>query len=426
MGALRDAILADPAQQAPTIIREHHAPTGWEPGVRYDAAGLPSEVTTEQVPGEQLPEGQWGDLVAHLLPMVPAGHVLRLVEARYDPVAWTREQATTRIGDAERKTPATTRPAWRYRFRIVPADQVPAATDSADLVALIRAHRHTPARRTKVPGRTFGISDLQTGKTDAAGGSSELLERLELALDRVDDAYRRAPCENLVIADPGDILENFFNTTQQATTNDLALPDQMRVARVALTEIITRLSARADRTRVLTVPSNHGQWRTSMGESGRAGRPDADWGIDIHRAVAEKFAFAGRSDVSFIQPKPWEESLAIEVVPGFVLGLVHGHQWRPGKAGDWWARQTHGDAPTAAAHVLMHGHWHNASLAQSGYLDGRPRWIVGLDPMDGGSSWWRNLTGEQSEPSITVFDVRADGRWDNYRRITCEPEEVTP
>jgi hypothetical protein len=405
---------------APEIHRTHGAPTGWEPGVKFDSTtGAPLEVTTEQVTTDvQGDPDRWAALTAHLLPHVPTGYVLRLVEARYDPAAWVRDEAFTGTG----KTPATTRPAWRYKFRIVPDVAAVNSPDIPLLAELVRAYQPTHLRMYHpVPNlvvaraRVVGLGDLQIGKVDAEGGTPALLQRVEQALDRLESL---PDVEDLVIADPGDLIENFSNTAQQAHTNDLALPDQMRVGRLILTEIVKRLSAHATRTRVLTVPSNHGQWRSAMGNKAQAGRPDADWGLDIHRAVAEAFSLAGRTDVTFIQPGPWVESLAVEVVPGFVLGLVHGHQWRQGKAGEWWAGQTHGDAPTAAAHVLLHGHWHNASLGQSGHLNGRPRWVIGIDPMDGGSSWWRNITGEQSEPSVTVFDVGSDGRWDGYQRVT--------
>lgn len=418
MGRLADAL--DAAEHAAPVRRTLAAPTGWEPGVRYDKdSGRPVEVTTEQVARDvQGDPDQWAGLTAHLLPMVPVGFVLRLVEARYDPVAWTRDEAFTKQGDEQRPTPATTRPAWRYRFRIVPDETASAdRTDADALVKLIRSVRSVRPRRAIAAARVVPPSDMQVGKVDAAGGTDELLERVSDKLDKLDDLLRQEPAEDLVLPDPGDIIENFTSTTQQTHTNDLSLPDQLRVARVILTEMVTRLSARAKRTRVLTVPSNHGAWRSSMGESGRAGRPGDDFGIDVHRAVAEAFRLAGR-DVTFIIPDPWVESLAVEVVPGFVLGLVHGHQWRPGKAAEWWRGQSLGDGPTAAAHMLVHGHYHSAYMEQAGFLDGKPRWILGMDPLDGGSSWWTNLKGDRSEPSITTFVVTDDGRWDRYRRIT--------
>lgn len=420
MGRLADAL--DAAEQAAPVRRSLAAPTGWEPGVRYDKdSGRPVEVTTEQVARDvQGDPDQWAGLTAHLLPMVPAGFVLRLVEARYDPVAWTRAEAFTGEGDAKGKTPATTTPAWRYRFRIVPDDSVTAApADTAALVDLIRSVRTVrPRRKPVAAARVVVPSDLQVGKVDAAGGTDELIERVCAKLDKLDALLRDEPADRLVIADPGDIIENFMSTTQQTHTNDRSLPDQLRAARAILTEMVTRLSARAKTTRVLTVPSNHGAWRSSMGESGRAGRPGDDFGIDVHRAVAEKMAFARRRNVTFVIPEPWVESLAIEVVPGFVLGLVHGHQWKPRRAAEWWRGQSLGDGPTAAAHMLVHGHYHSAYTEQAGFLDAKPRWIVGVDALDGGSSWWTNLKGDRSEPSITTFVVTDDGRWDRYRRVT--------
>lgn len=403
------------AQEATPIRVKRSAPTGFEPGIRYDpATGVPTEFTTPPVGQDvQHTPGAWDALVTSLGLDLPEGYEARLVEARFDPHAWTR--ATERDEDGK-ATPATTKPAWRYRFQIVPRSGVP--VDLAETLATIRS---TPRRRTRTRSdhsRVVVISDLQVGKVASGGGTQELIARVDEKLTALEEVMRAEPCDDVLIVDPGDLIENAFNVTAQAHTNDLSLPEQLRVARNLLTETVTRIAALHRNTRVCTVPSNHGQWRVAMGKSGGAGRPGDDFGLDVHVAVAEAFRLARRKDVTFIVPPVWEESLALEVRPGFVAGVVHGHQWGPGKAGEWWQRQTHGNGPTAAAHMLIHGHYHNASLQQSGSLDGRPRWVLQADAMDGGSDWFRNLAGERSEASVTTFTVGPDGRWDRYRRIT--------
>lgn len=409
-----------PDYTAPRVGRRHTAPSGWEPGVRYDpVTSLPTEVTTEQVDRDVqgTPEA-WADLIAHLLPMVPEGHEVRLVEARYDPLAWSRDVQFVDHPTEDRavRGPATTRPAWRYRFRIVPAEGVRERVDLAELVKVARGNRKARPRKT-VTGRTrvVVVSDAQVGKVDHRGGTSELLERIDAMLATLDDEAKALPCDDAVVLDPGDLTEGFENTDGQAFTNDLSLPEQLRYARVILTEVVTRVAAKHPLTRVATVPSNHGAWRRGKG---RLGKPSDDFGIETHRTVADALALAGRDDVTWLLPDVWDESLALQV-RGAVVGLAHGHQVsRPDGIRDWWARQTHGGGPLAAATILLTGHYHHLRVEPTGAIDGRSRWWFQAPTLDNGSSWWRNGSGgSDDEPGILTFTIDDDGRWDNLRLI---------
>ena len=86
--------------------------------------------------------------------VLPDGWRLVLVEARFDPAAWTRDA----VGED-----AITRPVWRYRFR------VEQATDSArsadDLLAVV--DRWKPSKRDmNVTADAFTVvyADMQIGK----------------------------------------------------------------------------------------------------------------------------------------------------------------------------------------------------------------------------------------------------------------------
>src|SRR5690606_39606309 len=269
----------------------------------------------------------------------------------------------------------------------------------------------TAAGRTRV----VVVSDAQVGKVDHRGGTQELLERIDSMLAALDDETKALPCDDAVVLDPGDLTEGFENTPQQGFTNDLSLPEQLRYARVILTEIVTRTAARHERTRVATVPSNHGAWRKGKD---RLGRPGDDFGIETHRAAADALSLAGRDDVTWLLPDVWEESLALQV-RGAVIGLAHGHQVsRPDGIRDWWAKQTHGGGPLAAATILLTGHYHHLPVEPTGAIDGRARWRVQAPTLDNGSSWWRNGSGgSDDEPGLLTFTVDDDGRWDNLRLI---------
>jgi len=411
------AAAAETAHVAPRVPPAlPKAPTGWEPGVRYDpATALPTEVTTEQVAQDVqgTPEA-WADLIRHLLPMVPDGHEVRLVEARYDPVAWTRDTPRDTNGWT---TPATTRPAWRYRFRIVPTEHLPERVDVTELVKVIRGNRKArPRKTTTARTRVVVLSDAQIGKVDHRGGTQNLLERIDTLLDALDDETKTVRCDDAVILDPGDLAEGFENTPQQAHTNDLSHPAQLEVAEIVLTQAVGRISGRHTRTRVASVPSNHTLWRRGKD---RLGRPGDDYGLKTHRTVARAMALAGRDDVTWLLPEAWEESLVLQV-RGAVIGLAHGHQVpRPDGIRDWWAKQTHGGGPLAAATILVTGHYHHLRVEPTGAIDGRSRWWFQAPTLDNGSSWYRNGGGGgDSEPGLLTFTVDDDGRWDNLRLLT--------
>ena len=412
MSTLADRIAAEAAAVAPQIPREHRAPTGWEPGVRYDpSTSLPTEVTTEQVeqhigPGDQ---SEFAALIAHLLPMVPAGHEVRLVDARYDPVAWTRTDETREVDGVERKSPATTRPAWRYRFRIVESTRS-AASAATDLVALLAVAKSNRRNRNPVLGtgrtRVVVMADPQIGKVDSRGGTPELIERLDRLLSRLDDIAKAEPCDDVVILDPGDLTEGFESTAQEMHTNDLSFPEQLDMAQVILTHAVTSIAARFGSTRVATVPSNHTAWRKGKD---RLGKPGDDFGLLTHRTVAR--ALASRDDIAFTMTGPWEESLALKV-RGAVIGLVHGHQAQSGRIPQWWAGQSHGGQPTAAATILVTGHYHSFRMEPTGAIDGKARYWLQAPALDGGSSWWRHIKGDESEPGMVTFTIDDAGDWD--------------
>ena len=393
-----DELRTGPVTAAPTVRAKRSAPSGFEPGRSYVAGELTG--ITLQLDSEPSPDET--DLRAKIL----AATNIDLPDTKHVEIAELRwwgqpgaENVYVKLAISDRSANGRT-------------------VDYAELLKIIKANRKqkTPAKalasnRTRV----VVISDAQVGKVASGGGHPEFLARIDDKLTQLIARFKAEPCEDLVIIDPGDLIENDKNVNSQARTNDLTLPEQLPAARAALTNIVSTLSAMHMSTRVVTVPSNHGQYRDSLGKGGGAGKPSDDWGIDVHRAVAETFAFCERNDVTWMIPETWRESLSINV-RGEILGVVHGHQFNQGQAGKWWAGQSHGDQPTAAATILIHGHYHNASIGQSGAIAGRPRWVIAADAMDGGSDWFQNLSGEVSEPSITTFTIDDDG-WDNYRRV---------
>lgn len=246
--------------------------------------------------------------------------------------------------------------------------------------------------------------DVQTGKVDELGGVKELLERLEAKRANLAVYLNEHEVDHIVIADVGDILEGFENTGQQSFTNGLSLMDQVEVAATEFWKTI-RLCESYSPVDVLSIPSNHCQWRRKKNQ---LGKPTDDWGIHINKILEARNEDAGLA-VTFHRPEDWSEMLEFDV-RNTKLGLAHGHQAsNPDKVKDWWAKMTHGGI--LDCDVLLTGHFHFPSLRPSGknHRTGQSRWHVQCSTLDNGSAWVRNSRGEDGDPALTVFQINDDG-----------------
>lgn len=262
----------------------------------------------------------------------------------------------------------------------------------------------------------FCMSDLQIGKAmQRGGGTPETLARIRNSISTYvaelkDLSLRGKLPKYIVIWDGGDPIENCWNTPEQAVTNDLPLPEQIRVARRIFLEAIKALAPFCERLYFVTVPSNHGQHR--VGYKAAGGTVDADFGIEIsfqlEDIVAENEVLRDR--VTFVRPHPLEETAELEVA-GTKLAFNHGHRSGSQKThGTWWAKQSHGRLPGWDADILLTAHYHNMGLTQSG----NGRWIIETASSDAGSDWFTYKSGETATQGITAFSV-SGGQWSNLR-----------
>ena len=87
---------------------------------------------------------------------------------------------------------------------------------------------------------------------------------------------------------------------------------------------------------------------------------------------------------------------------------------------DWWAKQTHGGGPLAAATIAITGHFHHLRVQPSGAIGGRARWWFQAPTLDNGSSWWANGGGgSDCEAGLLTFTIDDAGRWDHLRLLTA-------
>lgn len=347
------------------------------------------------------------------------GAFARLFElARLDPKEFELVNDTFRMSVWE--SGREVKYAYRGSFR----KKSPIELDDAELERLSARARTS---RVAEPGphrfdeqyktRVLVVSDMQIGKVDSRGGLEGFLTRVANACAQIEALPF---VHSTIVLDPGDLIEGFQNTAGQPHTNDLSHPAMLKVARSVLTDVVeaARASTLPDGgVTVATVPSNHSAWRQGKGY---LGKPGDDYGLDVHRAVQSVFEYAEVDDVQWVFPgTEYEESLAVPVpiAPDIKVGLVHGHQSRAGKFNDWWRGQALGSKPLADCHYAVSGHYHSFVFEPAGWLDGRERYHIQAPPMDNGSAWWENLSGEQSRPGIVHFLIDEKGDFSELRLI---------
>ncbi len=250
------------------------------------------------------------------------------------------------------------------------------------------------------------ISDWQIGKTGRRGGTPELLERLEDARNKVAIELAKRDPASILILDGGDGIEGFESGGDPAFTNDLSLPDQIDCYATELFKFVRLANTFASETHVAVAPSNHSSWRRGKQN---LGKPSDDFGVHAHKQVSKVAAAAGM-EITWHYADDYDESLCVDFA-GSAIGLVHGNQFAPGKAIDWWQAQTFGDQACARADVLVTAHYHSfgAGVAGMNPFSKRERMWLGAPTLDSGSDWYRNIKGRDSLPGTMIFDITADG-----------------
>lgn len=380
------------------------APKGWEPGVKYDPAGPMLVTTTAQSANMQADVQAWQDMVAELGLTVPDGWRVRLVEAKYDPAAWHRDEQFTAGGV---KSPATTRPVWRYRFAVEPS----LSTVSIDEL-LARVKRAKPAGRKPPAGeRAFlvAMGDLQIGKQDGdgpAGTVDRVVASIDAQAARLKELRRAGRQVGTVhLAWLGDCVEGF--TSQggaSAWRTSLTMTEQVRIVRRLMLHQVETFRPLAERIVLSSIPGNHDEPQ----RFGKAGitRYDDSWAVEAAIQVADALALnrPAYGHVSIVTPARDELTLTLDVA-GTTVGLAHGHQMRPGRALSWWAEQAHGMQPIGEATVLLTGHLHHLVVNQGG-----PKTHIQTPAYEAESTWWRHRTG-QVAPTGAVTLVVGGGTW---------------
>ncbi len=250
------------------------------------------------------------------------------------------------------------------------------------------------------------LADWQLGKTARRGGTPETLIRLAITRERLLDIYEaNGGYSHILLFDLGDGIEGFESGGNPMFTNDLSLPEQVDCYATELFEFVEQAACFAPAT-LASVPSNHSAWRRGKQN---LGKPSDDWGIHVNKRVEEAAQIAGL-DTEFIRPEEYDESVSVDLL-GTEIGGVHGNQFAPGKAVDWWQGQAFGAQAITRSDVLLTGHYHSfgAGVAGINPASGRERYWLGAPTVDPGSDWYRNIKGRDSLPGTLIFEVDEGG-----------------
>lgn len=398
----------NPKPQGPKV-----PPKGFEPGYTLDpVSGVLTSIVTPPIPEiNPADPSEWDKVLGPINQTLPSGYKLQLVAASFDPYAWTRDTKTIRIEDPQRpgetietKAPATTAPAWRYRFAVIQAVEF---IDLPNMYAAARTRPRKPVVARHDPRHTIVVfADPQFGKVGRRGGTPELHDRMQEKRELIAGTLKKRRPTSVALLDGGDGFEGFNSGGNPMFMNDLSLADQMDAYGTELMELVHVLYPYGPLSK-LAVPSNHTAWRNGKQ---LLGKPGDDLGLYVHRQVDKEIRAAKLKNVTSVYPEPFDESVAYDAM-GTVIGLVHGNQFGPGQAVNWWEKQTFGAQAIAKADILVTGHYHTFGAGVGGRNPHteRQRWWLGAPTVDNGSDWYRTTAGRDSDPGILVFDVTDNG-----------------
>lgn len=375
-------------KEARSTVAQSTSPQGWEPGIRFEPDG--SRIVTLPPSPALADEESWAAAVRSLGADVPDGYRVRLVEAKYDPAAWHRDNE----GED-----AVTRPIWRYRFAV---EVAPSRIDVGELLASVRKPKVTPA---PAEGETFCFfaGDLQLGKPDgdgSAGTVERFYDSLERALARFKVLRKRGQVGPVLLGWVGDCIEGTESQGSRLLARlDLTITEQVRVYRRLMAEQVAAFAELAP-VHVAVVPGNHDEAKR-VGDQ-LATRYDDSWAIEGAAQVADVMAAKGY-DIGWTFPGRDGLHLTVDA-SGTRIGMLHGHQTR-GKMQTWLANKALDRESIGTCDVVVSGHFHTLRLEHLG-----PTTWMQTGALDGGSVWWTHKGGLSSPPAALTF-IAGGSRW---------------
>ena len=176
--------------------------------------------------------------------------------------------------------------------------------------------------------------------------------------------------------------------------HDIGVSQQVQVGRRVLMAQIKAMAQLAPKVIIPVVPGNHDEVQRFL-----VSRPEDSWALEIVKAVEDacmENEFL-KDRVEFRYPAKDDSTLTVNL-SGTMYGMAHGHQSRD--MIKWWSGQVMGNCSVATADILNVGHLHHYHAKAVG-----TRLFIQNSAMDGGSAWFRDKSGLESNPGITSLVV---------------------
>ena len=299
------------------------------------------------------------------------------------------------------------------QFKAKVIRRVHAAIDLEPLIA--QAMKHKPKRRTFEGTSTFNVvlADWQIGKADGdglEGTIARIIDRREAVIDRARELRKIGrDIAHLNVLWTGDSVEGCLgHYPSQTFSVELDRRDQVKITRRLLTDSLQAWAKHFETVTVAAVGGNHGENRNAGGKAFTGAHDNDD--LAIVEQVAEILA-ANPDAYGHVRFAVARDNLTVTVPSaGWILGITHGHVSRngsnaEGKLRSWWEKQAAGKQPIGDVDVLISGHYHHLRVADWGGC----LWMQ-APALDGGSEYWRVLTGERSEPGMLTFVMNPTAR----------------
>jgi len=265
----------------------------------------------------------------------------------------------------------------------------------------------------------LSLNDTQLGKSEG-GGSVGTLERvakyIDLASKRIDELRLIGrKLDTLVIIGGGDIVEGCTIFPNQSFTLDLDRRGQINAAVTMILDTIDNLAPKFSRVVVLAARGNHGENRIGGHKTTLYDNDDTLVFEMAKRATERDQAL---SHVEYIIAES-EAGVYADVV-GWRLATTHGDVYGKGVAGatqdkkahTWIKSMSMGRDPLGMADVLIGHHFHHYRSADWGAC-----LFVQTPALDGGSEYFRQSTGEYSEPGMLTFVMTTENRYQDQEII---------
>ena len=261
----------------------------------------------------------------------------------------------------------------------------------------------------------LSINDTQVGKKEEGrGGTPELLERFDRFLN---GAIKRIAelriigrqIGTLVILGGGDLVEGCVIYPNQSYNIDLDRRGQINTTVGMILDAIDRLAPMFERVVVLAARGNHGEHRIN---GNRTTTHDNDDTLVFEMARLATDRDPELKHVEYVIAD--SEAGVYGDFSGWRLVVTHGDVYAKGVAGakpdqkahNWYKNMSAGRDPLGMADVMVGAHWHHNRSSDWGacYFRQAPA-------QDSGSEYFRQTSGEWSEPGMLTFVMTPENRY---------------